>query len=104
VASVSLKLCDVFPDGTSSLVCRGFLNLTHGSSSVSPQPLTVDRSASWLELPSAGETVAVPARPFVAPPEAETSDVEWHESRDVLRRRTTRSDAQRQRTRSTAGP
>ena len=36
VASVSAKLCDVFPDGTSSLVCRGFLNLTHRTSSTSP--------------------------------------------------------------------
>ena len=139
VASVSVKLCDVFPDGTSSLVCRGFLNLTHRSSSVSPQPmpvdewvdvdveleamsldaapgqvlrlslagtdwpntvappvplsLTVDRSASWLELPLAGESVAAPSLPLVAPPEVEASDVDWQVSRDVLRRRTTCSDA-----------
>jgi predicted acyl esterase len=29
VASVSAKLCDVFADGTSALITRGFLNLTH---------------------------------------------------------------------------
>ena len=29
VAFVSAKLCDVFPDGTSSLLSRGLLNLTH---------------------------------------------------------------------------
>ena len=39
VASISVKICDVFPDGTSALVARGFLNLTHRTSSTSPQPL-----------------------------------------------------------------
>src|SRR5262249_60778105 len=39
VASLSAKLCDVFPDGTSALVSRGVLNLTHRSSSTSPEPL-----------------------------------------------------------------
>jgi predicted acyl esterase len=29
VAYVSAKLCDVFPDGTSALACRGLLNLAH---------------------------------------------------------------------------
>jgi uncharacterized protein len=41
VAYVSVKLCNVFPDGTSALVTRGLLNLTHRSSSVEPEPLTV---------------------------------------------------------------
>ena len=39
VASLSVKICDVFPDGTSALVTRGFLNLTHRASSIEPQPL-----------------------------------------------------------------
>ncbi len=39
VASLSVKLCDVFPDGTSAFVTRGFLNLTHRRSSVAPEPL-----------------------------------------------------------------
>ena len=42
VAFVSCKICDVFPDGTSALVTRGFLNLTHRNSSTNPQPLVVD--------------------------------------------------------------
>ncbi len=40
VASVSVKLCDVFPDGTSALVSRGSLNLTHRDSHSGPAPLT----------------------------------------------------------------
>jgi predicted acyl esterase len=40
VAFLSAKLCDVFPDGTSALVSRGFLNLTHRNSHTEPQPLT----------------------------------------------------------------
>lgn len=39
VAFLSAKLCDVFPDGTSVLVTRGFLDLAHRDSSVDPQPL-----------------------------------------------------------------
>jgi len=41
VAFVSCKICDVFPDGTSALVTRGFLNLTHRQSSTDPKPLGV---------------------------------------------------------------
>ncbi len=64
VAYCSVKLCDVFPDGTSALVTRGFLNLTHRESSTRPQPLTpgewydVDidlEAAAWLF--EAGHTV-----------------------------------------------
>jgi predicted acyl esterase len=39
VAFLSAKLCDVFPDGTSSLVARGMLNLTHRTSREAPEPL-----------------------------------------------------------------
>jgi putative CocE/NonD family hydrolase len=39
VALLSAKLCDVFPDGTSALVSRGVLNLTHRRSSTDPEPL-----------------------------------------------------------------
>jgi predicted acyl esterase len=39
VAYLSAKLCDVFPDGTSALVTRGLLNLTHRDSRESPSPL-----------------------------------------------------------------
>jgi predicted acyl esterase len=39
VAYLSAKLCDVFPDGTSSLVTRGLRNLTHRASATDPEPL-----------------------------------------------------------------
>ena len=39
IAYLSAKLCDVFPDGTSSLVTRGMLNLTHRNSRSEPEPL-----------------------------------------------------------------
>jgi predicted acyl esterase len=39
VAFLSAKLCDVFPDGSSALVSRGVLNLTHRNSSTNPEPL-----------------------------------------------------------------
>jgi len=39
VAYLSAKLADVFPDGTSSLVTRGLLNLAHRRSSTEPEPL-----------------------------------------------------------------
>jgi hypothetical protein len=40
VAFLSAKLCDVHPDGTSQLVTRGLLNLTHRGSREAPTPLT----------------------------------------------------------------
>jgi uncharacterized protein len=43
VAFVSVKLCDVFPDGRSALVCRGVLNLTHRASHSRPEPLEPDK-------------------------------------------------------------
>lgn len=39
VAFLSAKLCDVFPDGTSTLVTRGLLNLAHRASSTAPEAL-----------------------------------------------------------------
>jgi hypothetical protein len=39
VAYLCAKLCDVFEDGTSALVTRGLLNLTHRESSEEPSPL-----------------------------------------------------------------
>ena len=38
-ALVSVRLCDVAPDGTSLLVARGLLNLTHRDDHESPRPL-----------------------------------------------------------------
>ncbi|CAN5691537.1 CocE/NonD family hydrolase [soil metagenome] len=57
VAFASAKLCDVFEDGTSALVSRGALNLTHRDSHSDPEPLepgttynvTVELDAtSWI--------------------------------------------------------
>ena len=39
VAFLSARLCDVFPDGTSALVSRGVLNLTHRTGHDDPTPL-----------------------------------------------------------------
>lgn len=39
VATLSVKLNDVYPDGTSALVSRGLLNLTHRDSHTDPTPL-----------------------------------------------------------------
>ena len=41
VAFVSAKLCEVLPEGTSALVSRGLLNLTHRDSHAEPTPLDV---------------------------------------------------------------
>ena len=51
VAFLSARLCDVFPDGTSALVSRGVLNLTHRAGHEQPQPLEVGvPTAVELEL------------------------------------------------------
>lgn len=42
VAFLAAKLVDVFPDGRSTLVTRGLLNLTHRTSRADPTPLPVD--------------------------------------------------------------
>ena len=44
VAYLSAKLCDAFPDGTSALVTRGILNLTHRGSHERPSPLEPGRT------------------------------------------------------------
>ena len=44
VAYLSAKLCDVHPDGTSQLVTRGLLNLTHRESREEPSPLEPGRA------------------------------------------------------------
>ncbi|MGZ4611207.1 MAG: CocE/NonD family hydrolase [Actinomycetes bacterium] len=60
VAFVSAKLCDVFPDGTSTLLTRGLRNLSHRSSSTDPAPMPVDQltdvdieleAMSWVAAP-----------------------------------------------------
>ncbi len=41
VATLAVRLCDVFPDGRSTLITRGVLNLTRRDSLEHPQPLPV---------------------------------------------------------------
>src|SRR5206468_666854 len=43
VAFLSVKLCDVAPDGTSVLVTKGVLNLTHRNSRERPEPLIPEK-------------------------------------------------------------
>ncbi|MEO1680922.1 MAG: CocE/NonD family hydrolase [Pseudomonadota bacterium] len=38
-AQLCVRLCDVFPDGTSALITMGVLNLTHREGAQSPQPM-----------------------------------------------------------------
>jgi putative CocE/NonD family hydrolase len=47
VAYLSAKVCDVFPDGTSSLVVRGMLNLAHRTSRSDPEPL---EPGGWTDV------------------------------------------------------
>ncbi|MEO1397446.1 MAG: CocE/NonD family hydrolase [Pseudomonadota bacterium] len=42
-AHVTVRLCDVQPDGSSALITHGVLNLTHQSSHAAPEPLVSDR-------------------------------------------------------------
>jgi len=44
VATLAARLTDVFPDGTSVLISRGVLNLSHRSSHTTPEPLVPGRS------------------------------------------------------------
>jgi predicted acyl esterase len=60
VATLSAKLCDVFPDGTSSLLTRGLLNLTHRSSSTAPEPVPV---GEWVDVDLELEAMAWDAAP-----------------------------------------
>ncbi len=43
-ALVAVRLCDVAPDGSSLLVARGLLNLTHRNSHLEPEPMPVDEA------------------------------------------------------------
>ncbi|HSK89701.1 MAG TPA: CocE/NonD family hydrolase [Euzebyales bacterium] len=43
VAGVAARLCDVAPDGTSALITRGWLNLTHRDGHAAPAPLVPGR-------------------------------------------------------------
>ena len=66
VAYLSARLCDVHPDGTSQLVTRGLLNLTHRDSREEPSPLEPGQAydvsfeldvTSWVFEPGHGVRV-----------------------------------------------
>src|SRR5262245_60282623 len=60
VAQLAARLCDVAPDGTSLLVTRGVLNLTHRHSHEHPEPL-VPGETTRVVLELDGIAQAVPA-------------------------------------------
>jgi predicted acyl esterase len=96
VAFVSAKLCDVFEDGVSALVSRGFLNLAHRHSYQQAQPLapgephrvTVELDAtSWVFEPGHRIRLAVAGADWPnawPPPESLTLTVESEGGRLVL--------------------
>ena len=70
VAYLSAKLCDVFPDGTSSLVTRGMLNLTHRDSREDPTPSSPEprTTSSWSSRRCRGCSRPVTASGSISPP------------------------------------
>ena len=96
VAFVSAKLCDVFPDGSSALVTRGILNLTHRDSHAAPEPLvpgeavevTIELDAtSWIWEPGHAMRLDLAGSDFPSswpPPEAGTLTVDRAASTLVL--------------------
>jgi putative CocE/NonD family hydrolase len=60
VAQLTARLCDVAPDGTSLLVTRGVLNLTHRDSHEHPEPL-VPGEPTRVVLQLDGIAEAIPA-------------------------------------------
>ncbi|GAB2843220.1 CocE/NonD family hydrolase [Actinocorallia aurea] len=60
VATVVARLCAVAPDGTSSLVSRGVLNLTHRDGHTAPEPLEPGREYR-VRVPLGGAGERIPA-------------------------------------------
>jgi uncharacterized protein len=66
-ALVVVRLCDVAPDGASTLITRGLLNLTHAKSHEHPEPLQEgERFAADVKLQSTGQVVPAGHRLRVA--------------------------------------
>jgi uncharacterized protein len=80
VATLAVRLCDVAPDGRSSLVTRGVLNLTHRNGHERPKPMPVGEpvdveveleATSWTFVPGHRMRLAVAGTDWpntVAPP------------------------------------
>lgn len=60
VANLVVRLCDVAPDGTSTLITRGVLNLTHRDSHESPSAFPVDEFVD-VEVRLGAISYAIPA-------------------------------------------
>jgi hypothetical protein len=55
LAQVAVRLCDVWPDGASTLITRGMLNLAHRNGHEHPEPLSPDEpQAVVVELDAMG--------------------------------------------------
>jgi len=88
VASVAARLCEVDPDGTSTLITRGFLNLTHRDGHTEPralvpgEPVDVEvefEATAWTLLPGRRLRLAVAATDWpntIAAPEPVTLTVD----------------------------
>ena len=107
VAQLAARLCDVAPDGTSLLVTRGVLNLTHRDSHEHPEPLVPgEPTRVVLELDGIAEAIPAGHRlrlalspaywPWLWPaPEPATLAVHTAESSLVLPVRPPRADDER---------
>jgi predicted acyl esterase len=84
VATLSVRLCDVFPDGRSTLITRGVLNLTHRDGHERPEPMPVGEpvdvtveleATSWIFDPGHRLRLAISGTDWpntLAPPEPVT--------------------------------
>jgi predicted acyl esterase len=98
VATLAVRLCDVYPDGRSTLITRGTLNLTHRNSHEKPEPLPVNgfvdvevelEATSWTFDPGHRMRLAVCGTDWpntVAPPEPVTLSLDLSGTTLVLPR------------------
>jgi hypothetical protein len=96
VAFLAAKLSEVLPDGTSTLISRGLLNLTHRSSHTDPTPLAPDEevdvtveldATSWVPEPGSRLRLAIAGSDWPnawPPPEASTLTIDPARSALVL--------------------
>ncbi|HEX3909000.1 MAG TPA: CocE/NonD family hydrolase [Mycobacteriales bacterium] len=98
VATLAVRLCDVFPDGRSTLITRGTLNLTHRHSRETPEPLPLNEfvdveleleATSWTFDPGHRLRLAIAGTDWpntVAPPEPLTLTLDLDATSLVLPR------------------
>ena len=86
-----MKLCDVFPDGTSALVSRGSLDLAFRSGvHAPPAPVTLNVISGSVELPTLPGSWPAPSfSPGETHSSESTEGVGWEIRSDVLGRTTT---------------